>query len=134
MARTPKKTRDWEEKAKAIMQHNWKGDPLLGAEVQVLAVAARPKRLMRHADPLGRMWRIAKPDADNVLKAVCDALEKAGVVFNDSCCVDCRVASLYAAQDEGPCVEIFVQPIGHREPMTLGVPLSCSCALDEVTA
>lgn len=43
--------------------------------VDVLAVMARPKRLMRRADPEGLVWGPGKPDADNLRKAVLDALK-----------------------------------------------------------
>jgi Holliday junction resolvase RusA-like endonuclease len=43
----------------------------------------RPKRLCRKCDPLGRLRHIAKPDADNCVKAVLDALQVLGLYRND---------------------------------------------------
>lgn len=31
-----------------------------------------------------KIWKDTKPDADNMIKALCDAIEKSGIVVNDS--------------------------------------------------
>ena len=105
---TPPKTAAWEASAIALMRLHHEGPPIDGpVQVLVTAVGQRPKRMMRRKDPAGRMWRCNKPDGDNVLKAVCDAMVNAGVVVDDTHCVDMRVLSVYAAKDEAPCVDVI---------------------------
>lgn len=113
-AYTPQRTASWEAGAAWLMRTEWGiRAPYEGpVRVVVEAVAARPKRLLRKSDPDGRMWRCAKPDADNVLKAVCDALVNAGVLRDDVQAVEVVARSRYAARDEGPSVEVVVEVIG----------------------
>jgi len=106
-AYTPGKTREWEAGAAGAMALAWPFVPLEEpVAVTVRAVSSRPRKLMRRIDPPGRMWRTAKPDADNVLKIVCDALEKAGVVADDRYIVMMSVQSLYVAKGETARVEV----------------------------
>lgn len=82
---TPAKTRNWEDMAaltlsRAIgsMCYN---QPL---KLEVTAYFQRPQRLMRKSSNPNRIHHTAKPDADNVLKIVCDALVKANIVTDDA--------------------------------------------------
>lgn len=119
---TPDRTASWEATAMTMMQRAWPRAPLdEPCQVHVLAVAQRPKRLMTKRCAPERIWRTTKPDGDNVLKAVCDALQKAGVVRDDSVLADKRVMSLYTAIGESPCVELWLAPIGERLPVLLEV-------------
>ena len=47
-----------------------------------------------------------KPDLDNVLKAVCDALEKAGVLEDDKQIVVHHASKVWAAAGEAPAVHV----------------------------
>ena len=103
---TPNKTADWEARAVACIkalggQLETITDPV---RVYIVAVAARPKRLMRKKDPPGRLWRAAKPDIDNVVKAALDAMVLAEAIRDDIQVVDVRGQSLYTAKDEAPRV------------------------------
>lgn len=112
-AYTPAKTRSWEASAAAAFATTWGAAPLDEAvHVVIQAVAARPKRLLRKRDPAGRLWRTTKPDADNVAKAVGDALVAAGVLRDDALVVRLEVESLYARKDEGPAVHVWLRPAG----------------------
>lgn len=94
--------------------------------VEVEAMAARPKRLVPRAAggswpnsrPLerGPMWRCTKPDADNVAKAVLDALVKAGVLRDDVQVVELVVRSLYAPVDGAPLVAVAVERVDGGGP------------------
>ena len=108
---TPRETVEWESTAALMMRTLWatKRPHPRPVTVEVWAVASRPKRLRRRKDPEGLMWRPAKPDGDNVLKAVCDALSRAGVVSDDARIVEKRVLSLYAERDGYPRVEVIVR-------------------------
>lgn len=112
-AYTPAKTASWESGAAWLMRNEWGiHAPYEGpVRVTVEAVASRPKRLLRKADPEGRMWRCAKPDVDNVLKAVLDALVNAGVLRDDVQAVEVVARSWYASRSEGPAVEVRVEAL-----------------------
>jgi Holliday junction resolvase RusA-like endonuclease len=105
------------------MRRAWRNRPKLevATQIVVFAVKQRPKILTRKVGTTARVWRTTTPDGDNVLKAVCDALQLAEVIKNDSVLSDKRVLSLYAAEGEPPCVEIQLSPIGDRLPMLFEV-------------
>ena len=124
---TPAKTEAWEDRAVAAFLRAHSGAPLDEPLVLVVeAVAARGKALLPkerggnlsaravREDPavLNRRWRVTKPDGDNVLKCVADALVSAGVVRDDTRIVDWRLLSLTAALDEGPSVRVVVSRAG----------------------
>jgi len=111
----PASTAQWEDNAAGLFAVAWHGlDPLTQpCRLTVRAVAKRPQRLCRKKDPAGRIWRTTKPDLDNVVKAVCDALVRARVIIDDthiSALHSC--ASLYAAKEQDPCVEVELSTIG----------------------
>lgn len=101
-ARTPTKTRDWERAAAGYMLAA--RPPALRlpvtcpCELRVRAVAPRLKKMGPSAV---REWRCAKPDGDNVLKAVADALVLAGIIEDDVQLVVMTVVSEWAATGEG---------------------------------
>ncbi|MBL8824873.1 MAG: RusA family crossover junction endodeoxyribonuclease [Planctomycetia bacterium] len=84
------------------------GPPLEGpVYLQATFVLPRPQKYCRKKDDPGRLWCIAKPDMDNLVKALKDALSK--LVFKDDSQV-CRTmqGKFYAARDEQPCVEVQI--------------------------
>lgn len=104
---TPKKSATWCAQAVEVLACHWDGAPRTEpARVAIDAVFSRPKRLMRRKDPQERIVHSSKPDADNVAKAVLDAMKKAGVLRDDAQVHDLAVRKWYAARDEGPRVEI----------------------------
>jgi len=108
---TPAKTRTWEANAAATLNEAWgHRAPLDSTPVRVivLAVKGRPGSLLRKKDHEGRIWRTKKPDADNVAKALCDALVAGGVLRDDTLVVRLEVESLYASKTEGPRVEVWM--------------------------
>jgi Holliday junction resolvase RusA-like endonuclease len=110
IAYTPARTIQWEHFAADIMAREHKGEPFDGPlSLHVLAVAHRPKRLMRKGDPPGRILRTTKPDGDNVLKCCADALQKAGVIRDDCHIAAWSCLGYYAAKEEGPQVIIEVK-------------------------
>jgi len=74
--------------------------------VDVAAITARPQRLCRKRDPLGLLWRPQTPDADNVRKAVLDALKAAW--RDDRQVVAGDTLSLYAERHGRPRVVIAI--------------------------
>lgn len=106
---TPKQTREWEATAAMLMRERWVHEPAEApCAVTVTAVARRPQRMQAKRHPDGRTLRTSKPDGDNVLKAVLDALTAAGVVADDRYISMAQVASVYAARGEEPHVEVWL--------------------------
>lgn len=88
-AYTPAETRRWEAQLAGLAQAQLPAQVIEGpVRVDILAVVGRPQRLLKRwakprpeghgdgtwAQPLGLLWRPAKPDADNVRKSVLDAM------------------------------------------------------------
>ena len=110
---TPKKTADWESGAAMVLGAYWRRAPLEGClEVEIMAMSARPKRLLRRKDPDGLMWKPSKPDSDNIEKSTWDALVKAGVIRDDCMVVLNRTWCCYAPRDRGPSVCVRVREAG----------------------
>ena len=110
---TPKRSDSWCGQAVETLAGRWSGGPCdRSVKVLVLAVFQRPKRLDRKRDPGGRIPHASKPDGDNVLKAVLDALVKAGVLRDDCQAQSCTIEKWYCARGEGPCVEIDMTAFG----------------------
>jgi Holliday junction resolvase RusA-like endonuclease len=108
-AYTPQPTRSWEEHAAWIFRAAIGGkqynQPL---RLNVTAYFKRPQRLMRKKSPANRVHHTAKPDADNVLKIVCDALVKAGVVKDDALINQQVCTKYYAAKNAPPEVVVML--------------------------
>jgi Holliday junction resolvase RusA-like endonuclease len=110
---TPKKTADWERSAAMVMSSFWRKAPLdEPVEVQIVALAHRPKRLLRKKDPDHVIWKTTKPDSDNIVKCVLDSLVMAGVLRDDSLVVHHSVMDLYIERDCGPRVCIRLRGAG----------------------
>lgn len=106
---TPGKTAEWEARAVAYLQRAWTRPALTGpVRIEIHALFARPKRLVWKRKPMPRCPHLAKPDADNVAKTVADALEKAGVIENDSRAWELVVRKEHAAGGEQPGVRVVV--------------------------
>jgi len=114
----PAKSRDWKACAALQLKAEWGGRAPLDAPVRVHVqfIAARPKSLLRKNDPDGRLWRPRKPDVDNALKSLMDALVDAGVIRDDVLVVSVQAESLYARRDEGPSVALWLE-LQRREPV-----------------
>ena len=114
---TPAKTRKWEARAAAevssALPEGWTF-PEAPLTLRVEAVFRRPGRLQcKHKrkpcrcdkDGLrGRHPHTSRPDGDNVLKALLDALEKGGAVKDDAIFQRIVIEKWYAAEDEAPSV------------------------------
>ena len=78
-------------------------------EVWIVAVFARPKRLMRRKDPEGRILHGSPPDADNIAKAVIDALNP--WITMDQRVARLHVGKVYAAIGEPAHVEVEIEEL-----------------------
>lgn len=107
------KTRSWRSVAVGCMTTS-EGAPLCRVEdvpvrVVVEAIAGRPalpKRLGR-----GRLWRIKKPDIDNVCKSVLDSLTTSGVLRDDVLVAELVARSVVAADGEAAHVRVVVEEL-----------------------
>lgn len=113
--RTPKSTRDWEAVAATMMRLSYGGKPIdFAVALSVIAVKARPKKEEKRG-PAGRYVRTTKPDTDNVMKAVADALTMAGVLLDDRFVAEWHGVAMYTARGEKPCVEVRLREITTTE-------------------
>lgn len=71
----------------------------------------RPKRLLRKTDPAGEVPHTAKPDGDNLVKAVMDVCSQVNVWRDDAQVVDLFVQKRYAAKDGRPGMHLIIQSI-----------------------
>lgn len=104
---TPEQTSTWEERAALILRSQWQGAPALDEPCVLVVEAVLPR--LKGSRQVGRVPAAAKPDWDNVAKAVADAVEKAGVVVNDSRIFRAVVTKWRAAQGEEPHVRVVLR-------------------------
>lgn len=85
--------------------------------LDVVAVYPRPAKRPKvvPADVWRAGERIVRPvgsDADNVAKAIADALTAARVWHDDAQVVDLHAVTVWAAVGEQPCAEVLVEAVG----------------------
>lgn len=101
----------------------WWGRPpiaelLVARAVFVFARPERPQVRTVHGHRVAGPWgpgRVAanvRKDVDNLCKAAWDAAVRGGLLLDDSLIVEDSGAKVYAAEGEGPCVELFGWALG----------------------
>lgn len=111
-AYTPSRTKEWEQMAAQCIALEWGNTPKVERPIQLVIAAVfsrpkkRPAKVTKEAWESGlRIWRPAKPDLDNLVKAVLDAAQMSGVLVDDYYVVDLAARKLYASKyDDGPKV------------------------------
>lgn len=104
----PKKSAEWQALAAQQFAAEWRRAPHTDAcRLVVEAVNARSKSVPKYLGQ-GRRWRVGKPDLDNVIKAVADALVQGGVLRDDTLVAEIQAVSLVAAADEAPSTRVRV--------------------------
>jgi Holliday junction resolvase RusA-like endonuclease len=100
------KLEKWRERATEVARRAMDGCPPIDGPVCVWVVFQfpRPKSSKRHP-----RLKDTKPDTDKLLRALGDALEKAGVVVNDSRISDWVVKKRYT--DLEPRTDVWVEVI-----------------------
>lgn len=121
-AYTPKDTERWEAAFAAIAAEH---APRVALDepvrVDVLAVMPRPKRLQRRADPDGLVWCESKPDADNVRKAVLDAMK---AWWRDDALVAAgQTVKAFAEKTGAPRVVVRVRTLRETSLASIVVPV-----------
>lgn len=115
-AYTPQKTKSYEAEIKeaaltAAMIQGWtKNDMPIRIHIGAYFVIPQSwsKRKQQEAAQ-GDVYPTVKPDADNIAKIVCDALN-AIAYHDDKQIVDCRVSKRYA-HDNQPCITVDVEAV-----------------------
>lgn len=116
---TPSRTVDWEGDAAMLMLSAARTAGMADGirnrtplqvppfGLHVYAVAARPNNLVDLMDPPDhRFLRTTKPDGDNVIKTVADAMVKGGIIADDCLIAQWVSTCLYVAVGEEPCVDV----------------------------
>jgi Holliday junction resolvase RusA-like endonuclease len=86
--------------------------PLTGPlRVNLRFYFARPARLNRKKDPPDRVHHTAKPDLDNLAKAVLDAMTAAGWFCDDAQVCASELTKYYHAKGDSPGCVVMVQGI-----------------------
>lgn len=89
----------------------YSGPPLEGPiEIFVEFVMPRPGNMVWKSRPMPRVWHTKKPDGDNLVKGVKDALSKV-LWRDDSQICSMRVMKWVAAGHEQPHVELLVREL-----------------------
>jgi len=108
-AYTPSDQVRWEQQFALFAAEYRSEQTLVGPlGLYVTAVFPRPKRLLRKKDPEGFIFHIKKPDADNVCKSICDALNDTGWWRDDSQ-VAFMSCTKYYEEKEGPGPRIIIR-------------------------
>lgn len=104
----PQQSTDWKSKV-AVFARDAGVRPAQGAvRVEVVAYLPRPQRLCRRIDPEGVLPAMCKPDADNIVKAILDALT--GIAYaDDNHVADFRVRKLYHAKGGQPQTVVTIE-------------------------
>lgn len=114
---TPKATREWERDFAAYALRFAPLMPIEGpVRVDVVAVLPRPQRLHRATDPDGPTWAPVVPDADNVRKAVLDAMARWWT--DDRLVVAGETLKVYAPKGGKPCVLVRVVELRTEPDLT----------------
>lgn len=100
-AYTPAKSREYMNMAIEQIKTDWANKPPLADQPLKLCVQFIHKRPARIKVP-GRVLKTTKPDIDNLIKMVMDAISKAGVWVDDNLIVEIQCTDYYANSYETP--------------------------------
>lgn len=105
--------REYRQAIELLARRHFQREPFdkgVSLRLDLQLVFSRPKAMTRKTRPNPRAWHTARPDADNVCKAVKDALS--GIVYHDDSQVAVeQVAKFYAAGGEQPHTEIRLREL-----------------------
>jgi len=100
----------WKSDIAIAARNHLPTSPLEGpVRLDITFVFQRPKRLMRKKDPEGFVLHTAKPDRDNLDKAVMDALKNIGMFRDDSLVCSGLIEKFYAKKHgaTGALIQVF---------------------------
>lgn len=94
---------NWKAQVQLALADHIPEEPLLGPFAVVMSFALpRPKSLQRKKDPDGVIEHVKKPDADNLAKAVMDAINNLEIWHDDSQVSALTVTKFYTSKDGRP--------------------------------
>lgn len=97
---------------KLAFRQEYQGPPLTGPLLVLLTfVMPRPSRMVWKKRPMSRAYHCSKPDVDNLVKSVFDALNELAFVDDRQIC-ELRVTKCHAAGDEQPAVHVTITELG----------------------
>ena len=105
---TPAKTKKAQNKIRKIIEEQCQQDDIFPYKfacpiyIEARFYHKRPKRLYRKKDPEGLILKTTKPDLDNLLKLVKDAINDSGWWYDDSYNTTMLVQKDYCAKGEDP--------------------------------
>jgi len=109
----PPTAKGWKELVYAAACAQRQEKPLEGPlRVDLWFYMPRPKSKSRKKDPDGPIWHIAKPDRDNLDKAVLDAITQSGLWTDDCIVCDGRISKMYHEKDGVPRVRVEITTLG----------------------
>ena len=103
-AYTPKRTKDYEALIQKHLPDTFIDTPV---EVYITAIFKRPLRLKRKQDPTALIPHDKRPDLDNIVKAVLDALNY--ILKDDSIVVSIHAQKFYAELHNSPRTIISIK-------------------------
>lgn len=103
-AYTPKRTKDYENALKALIKEQDITGPI---EVSINAIFPRPQRLNPMKYPDGLILHTKRPDLDNIVKAVLDALNK--TLQDDAQVCVIHAYKYYAERSGEPRTEVTIK-------------------------
>lgn len=106
----------WREAIVEAARKHRPAQPLAGPiRVELHFYFARPKRLLRRKDPVGRIWHTVKPDRDNLDKPVLDCLKNDGWYSDDSQVCDGGQLKFYVPKGGEPGLAVFVRQLDQAQ-------------------
>ena len=112
-AYTPKRTKDYENALKALIEEQ----NIQGAiEVTINAIFPRPQRLMPKKHPNGLILHTKRPDLDNIIKAVLDALNK--TLQDDAQVCIIHAYKYYAERSGSARTEVTIKQANTQKELT----------------
>jgi Holliday junction resolvase RusA-like endonuclease len=108
-----KKVEKWETAVGLLSNPHRPRTPFAGPiRLTAVFVLKRPQSLAGKKHPDGRLYSIKRPDVDNLVKGLQDALK--GFWEDDSQVVEMALTKVYAAKGEEPKIEITIESINEK--------------------
>lgn len=102
-AYTPKKTVDFENSVKFLAQAQW-NRPQWGGPISMSITFVLPRPKARRKD----LWVSVRPDLDNYIKAIMDALGKAQIYQDDGQICELYATKRYETEDLSPRIVVKI--------------------------
>jgi Holliday junction resolvase RusA-like endonuclease len=104
---TPEKTENYESLIRYAYSDKYRNEPLIDSETRIIIRAVFPvpastSKKMRGLMLAGEIAPTKKPDADNIMKVVCDALN--GIAYTD----DARIVTVLLEKEYGEIPGVYV--------------------------